>query len=315
VETIETARRAENQELALLLERIAGLLEAQGASPFRASAYRRAAATARACPNALVDVFTQEGVHGLERLPAIGRSIASLIREYARSGRISLLERLAGAVSAEEVLATVPGLGPTLAHRVHDALGIETLEELECACHDGTLAGVPGFGTRRIAAIAASTAMALRGGAARPSESTSIASVSETEPSRPLVATLLAVDEEYRQGARDGSLARIAPRRFNPEGEAWLPILHTERDGWSLTALFSNSARAHQLGRTHDWVVIYADRDGRHDQCTVVTERRGYELPRVIRGREFECSALAERARTQPGASSAPPAEAGGHPG
>ena len=87
-----------------------------------------------------------------------------------------------------------------------------------------------------------------------------------------------------------GELPKIAPQRFNPEGKAWLPILHAEREGWHFTALFSNTARAHELGRTDDWVVIYFyDDDHQEGQCTVVTEIRGpREGERVVRGREDE---------------------------
>ncbi|HEV2364045.1 MAG TPA: hypothetical protein VGS12_07605 [Caulobacteraceae bacterium] len=104
------------------------------------------------------------------------------------------------------------------------------------------------------------------------------------------MALLLAVDREYRDGEAAGRLTKIAPRRFNPSGEVWLPILHTERGGWRFTALHSNTARAHELGRTRDWVVIYYETDAEPEgQCTVVTEtvgrRRG---ERVARGREDE---------------------------
>ncbi|MGI9174618.1 MAG: hypothetical protein ACR2GR_04810, partial [Rhodothermales bacterium] len=59
---------------------------------------------------------------------------------------------------------------------------------------------------------------------------------------------------------------------------------------WSFTALFSNSARAHELGKTDDWVVIYFDRGEGERQCTVVTETRGpLKGRRVVRGREREC--------------------------
>ena len=107
----------------------------------------------------------------------------------------------------------------------------------------------------------------------------------------PSVKTLLKVDEAYREGAAANTLPRIAPKRFNPEGRAWLPIMHTDRDDWHFTALFSNTARAHDLGRTHDWVVLYYyDGDHREGQCTVVTETRGPLMgQRVVRGREAEC--------------------------
>jgi len=102
----------------------------------------------------------------------------------------------------------------------------------------------------------------------------------------PAVATLLEVDREYRKKAAAGQLQKIAPRRFNPEHEAWLPVLHARREGWHFTALYSNTERAHDLHRTHDWVVIFYD-DG---QCTVVTEYRGaLKGMRVVRGREPEC--------------------------
>jgi hypothetical protein len=262
-----------------MLEQVAELLEAQHENPFRVGAYRRASVTLRELATPVSDLFACEGVSGLEALPGIGHSIASIVREYVRSGRISLLERMQGAVSAEEVLEAVPGLGPRLAARIHEELGVETLEDLECACHDGRLGALPGFGERRVSGIAACVAALL----GRPGRRALVPG-----RVRPSVKALLDVDREYRRRADEGSLPRIAPRRFNPEGRAWLPVLHTEREGWSITALFSNSARAHRLGRTHAWVVIYAECDGIQDQCTVVDEPGG---GRVVRGRESEVEA------------------------
>jgi hypothetical protein len=65
-------------------------------------------------------------------------------------------------------------------------------------------------------------------------------------------------------------------------------VLHAEQSGWAFTALFSNTARAHRLGKTHDWVVIYAERDVERDKCTAVIEARSGR--RVLRGRELECA-------------------------
>jgi hypothetical protein len=106
----------------------------------------------------------------------------------------------------------------------------------------------------------------------------------------PGVELLLDVDREYRERAAKGKLRKIAPRRFNPSGEAWLPILHTQRDDWHFTALFSNTAQAHDLGKTDDWVVLYFHTDhGPEAQSTVVTETSGpMEGYRVVRGREAE---------------------------
>jgi hypothetical protein len=110
------------------------------------------------------------------------------------------------------------------------------------------------------------------------------------------VTAILEVDKKYRYRAATGKLKTIAPRRFNPGRKSWLPIMHTEKNGWRFTAMFSNTARAHGLNKTHDWVVIYFEKDGEEDQCTVVTEQRGpLEGQRVVRGREKECRALYSR--------------------
>ena len=113
---------------------------------------------------------------------------------------------------------------------------------------------------------------------------------------RPSVETLLKVDSEYREKARAGKLRKISPKRFNPDNEAWLPILNTERNRWSFTALYSNTALAHNLGTTHDWVVIYYERDSHDGQATVITKKNSpLKGRRVIRGREVECQTYYEQ--------------------
>jgi DNA polymerase (family X) len=68
-------------------------------------------------------------------------------------------------------------------------------------------------------------------------------------------------------------------------------VLHAGRPGWHFTALYSNTARAHELGRVQDWVVVYVEDEAHHErQYTVVTSPRGpLAGRRVVRGREVEC--------------------------
>ena len=284
-----TPPRASNAEIADALERVADLLEAQGGEPFRVRAYRAGAETLRGLARPATEILADEGRAGLLKLPAIGKSIAALVDEYAHNLRLGLLDRLEGQTSPEDLFTTLPGVGDELAQRIHRELGVETLEELELAAHDGRLERVPGLGPRRVRGIRDSLAATLvkssrrrarrhrwlESGRPHPQESASPAADLEERPERPPVALLLEIDAEYRRRAEAGELRTIAPRRFNPGGASWLPVLHTERGGWSLTALYSNTARAHELGRTRDWVVVYWERDGHEDQCTVVTERQG----------------------------------------
>ena len=118
-------------------------------------------------------------------------------------------------------------------------------------------------------------------------------SAPEAPEAKPDVRLLLELDREYREKVEADELPRIAPQRNNPEGAAWLPVLHSYEDGWHFTALFSNTDRAHELSRVRDWVVIYFERDGHEGQCTIVTEYRGPLVgKRVVRGREDEVAAL-----------------------
>jgi hypothetical protein len=286
--------RLRNEDVADALERVADLLEAQGENPYRVRAYRAGAQRVRGCEKPVAEILEQEGPEGLDRLPEIGKSLAGAIAELVHTGRLGMLERLEGEISPEDLFTTVPGIGEELARRVHAELHLETLEDLELAAHDGRLARVPGFGIRRVRAVREALAgMLARSTRRRARRLRALdAAPAEQDVGRPPVETLLAVDAEYRRRAAAGELRTIAPKRFNPGRRAWLPVLHSERDGWSFTALFSNTARAHELGTTGDWVILYYERDGHEDQCTVVTERHGpLAGRRVVRGREQEGAA------------------------
>jgi len=281
-----------NEEIADALERISSLLEVQGASTFRVRAYENAAATVRDLITPVSEVLESGGMKGLEALPGIGKSIASVISELLSTGRIALLERLEGQASPEELFETVPGIGEKTAHRIHETLGIETLEELELAAHDGTLNRVHGLGRRKIQGIKDALSGILSRSSRRRVRRLRWLEheMKELSAHGPGVELLLEVDRNYRKKAARGSLRKISPKRFNPSGEKWLPIYHTDKGGWSFNALFSNSPLAHKLGRIMDWVIVYYEKDGDEDQCTVVTEWQGQlRGRRVIRGRESEC--------------------------
>lgn len=210
-----------NRAIAERFEETARLLEEQGANAYRVRAYRLAAGTLRGLPVAVTEIFADEGLAGLERLPAIGRGLAQAIATLIQRGRLPLLDRMRGELEGLPPAAVLP-TGP--------------------------------------------------------------------EPS---VAELLSVDQEYRTRSAAGALPRISPERENPDRVAWLPILHTRRGSHDYTVLFSNTPRAHALGRTGDWVVIYLDGDVPERQYTVVTPRRGpLAGTRVVRGRERECAGL-----------------------
>jgi len=212
----------------------------------------------------------------------VGKGIATAISEIVATGRWAQLDRLRGSLDPVHLFQTIPGIGPDLAERIHETLHIDSLEALEIAAYDGRLRLVKGVGERRLSVLRASLAAML--GRMRRERLLRY-------EGGPEVALLLRIDRLYLEQAAVGEIPLIAPKRFNPKGIAWLPILHTEQDGWHFTAMYSNTARAHQLKRTRDWVVIYFyDEHHQEGKVTLVTETHGPMLGRrVVRGREQAC--------------------------
>ena len=276
-----------NETVAQHLDEVAQLLEKQGANRFRVAAYRKVAITIHYLDRPVQDIFDTEGRPGLVRLEGIGRSIACSIEQLLRTGKMPLLERLRGESAPGRIFTTVPDIGAKLARRIHEELGIESLAELQAAAWDGRLARLPGLGKKRIQAVRESLA-----GRSRRQDRANDHGLPQPPLPPHLVAELLDIDQSYRRLAELDRLPRLAPRRFNPEGKAWLPILHTQRGDRHYTALFSNTARAHELGTTRDWVVIYRDDHADHGQWTVITAGLGRLTGRrIIRGLEQQCAA------------------------
>lgn len=280
-----------NQQIAGRLEEAAHLLQDQGADRFRIGAYLKAAEAIRSAHEPVDEIHRSRGLAGLKEIRGVGESIARAVRELIVHGRFPMLDRLRGEADSIALLASVPGVGPVLAERLHEELGLETLADVEAAAHDGRLASVAGFGEKRLAGIRDSLAHRLGRVRMLPLSGAS-----------PAVSELLDVDREYRDKAATGQLQRITPRRFNPTREAWLPILHTRRGTRHYTALFSNTARAHEAGKTRDWVVLYSDNGSGDTRHTVITATFGpLRGRRVVAGREDECQAFyadSQRARS-----------------
>jgi DNA polymerase (family 10) len=267
----------DNLAAARRLEQAAKILEEQDASLYRVRAYRTAAATVRALDRPAIEILREGGRRALMELPAIGDRLAGTLEQLLLTGHIPHVEGLGA--KPEDLFGSVPGIGPEMARRIHDTLHVETLEELDRAAHDGRLATVPGLGPKRLRGVREALAGRFRRAVGGP------------VPDLPPVSDILAVDEMYRDRAAHGLLTQIAPRRFNPMDETWLPVLKTRMNGFRYRVLYSNTAVAHRAGKTHDWVVVYFEHDGARGQCTVVTEERGAMSGlRVVRGREAECA-------------------------
>ena len=136
-----------NAEIAEIFDRMAALLEIQGANPFRIRAYRNAARTVDDLPRSL-EAMISEG-EDLSKLPDIGKDLAGKIAEIVDTGRLEALEEMEKEVPAGLVdLTRLPGLGAKRVRALHDELGISGLDELRRAAKAGHIRELSGFGAK-----------------------------------------------------------------------------------------------------------------------------------------------------------------------
>jgi DNA polymerase (family 10) len=118
-----------NATIAETLRRYADVLSLEGADRFKLKAYRRAAETIEGLDEGVVALVEQGS--DLTELPGIGKAISEVVREIARTGKLTRLEKTVSRLSPEMVeLASRPKLDPKKVTRIYKKLGINTLPEL-----------------------------------------------------------------------------------------------------------------------------------------------------------------------------------------
>ncbi len=137
-----------NADVAGLLEEMADHLEARDID-FKPNAYRRAAGQIRGHTVDIETLYSEGGTDALEEIDEVGEAIASKTAEYLETGTIEELEDLRVELPVEmEAITAVEGVGPKTAKALYDALGVETLDDLEAAAEAGDIQSVSGFGAK-----------------------------------------------------------------------------------------------------------------------------------------------------------------------
>ena len=136
----------QNTEIAAALDELGTLYELDGAVRYRVIAYREAARVVRDSPLSVAEL-AREG--RATQLPGIGKTLEGKIVTLLETGSIPSAEKLKKRFPASLVEVTnVPGLGAKTARRLHDELGISTLEQLKEAAESGRLRDVKGMGPK-----------------------------------------------------------------------------------------------------------------------------------------------------------------------
>lgn len=144
-----------NAEIARLFDRMAGLLEIEAGSGFKARAYRRGAQTILEMPDSL-EAMVKNGAN-LERVPGIGKAIAGKVKELLETGHVRAYERLKEPHSPLALaLLDVPGVGGVTALRLLMETDAATMTDVVDGLKSGAVGGwLPKTGARSAEAIAA----------------------------------------------------------------------------------------------------------------------------------------------------------------
>jgi DNA polymerase (family 10) len=131
-------------EIADLLEEIGRRAAFGAGNPYRAKAYVRAAASLRRLVRPL-DELIAEGA--LQSIPGVGAAIAKRIEALHRGGLDEALERMRQKLPAGLLgLLAIPRLRPDTILKLHNLLGVTSLEDLVAACREGRVAATKGLG-------------------------------------------------------------------------------------------------------------------------------------------------------------------------
>jgi DNA polymerase (family 10) len=132
--------------IAAALQEIGRLLELKGGEYFKARAYKLGA---RAVAELTEDLGQLVKENRLTFVKGIGYALAKQIHELYTTGQSPLLNELRAEMPPGIIeLSNVPGLSVKKVERLHQELGISTVEELRAACESHQVRDVKGFGAK-----------------------------------------------------------------------------------------------------------------------------------------------------------------------
>ena len=135
-----------NQKVADQLYQIGEILAIKG-DRFRSRAYNMAAQRITALTED-VGAIAERGE--LENIPSVGKSIAMSIEEIIETGETVVLTELKESLPKGVLqMIEVEGIGPKIAMRLNEELGITNIEMLEQAAKEKQIRGLKGFGPKK----------------------------------------------------------------------------------------------------------------------------------------------------------------------
>ena len=147
---------SKNSEAANIFREIAFILQMLGEQKnepnviFKIRSYNRAADEIQNLTSDIGDIYKNEQLKGLLKIPSIGKAIATKLEEYITTGRILYYDELKKNLPVDiSQFFGLEGIGPKTIKILYDNLRIKNISDLEKAALEGKIRDIPGFSEKK----------------------------------------------------------------------------------------------------------------------------------------------------------------------
>ena len=147
---------SKNSEAAKIFREIAFILQMLGEQKnepnviFKIRSYNRAADEIQNLTSDIGDIYKNEQLKGLLKIPSIGKAIATKLEEYITTGKIHYYDELKKNLPVDiSQFFGLEGIGPKTIKILYDNLRIKNISDLEKAALEGKIRDIPGFSEKK----------------------------------------------------------------------------------------------------------------------------------------------------------------------
>ena len=138
-----------NNEIAKIFREISYLIQIAEKDPntiYKVRAYEKAADVIEKLSMNIEEIYLEEGVQGLKKIPSIGNAISTKIEELIKSNKIPYHEELKKKIPIKvSEFSNITGFGPKTLKILFESLRITNIADLEKAALEGKISKIKGF--------------------------------------------------------------------------------------------------------------------------------------------------------------------------
>lgn len=113
---------------------------------YKVRAYEKAADVIEKMSMSIEEIYLNDGIQGLKKIPSIGNAISTKIEELIKTNKISYFEELKMKIPIKvSEFINMIGFGPKTMKILYEKLGITSIAELEKAASEGKISKIKGF--------------------------------------------------------------------------------------------------------------------------------------------------------------------------